>query len=248
MMNKSLWLLGGLGLGAGLIYMSGSQREARYRRLAQDQLQAYRRRTNDLIGQTSRSIGHQTRGWLDRIRPPIDRYGHGWRQRAARPAPAEMLGAQILLILGGIGLGAGLMYILDPRAGRRRRALAYDKVRSYWHATGDYMAKTGRDVRNRTRGLVAEARTQLRGTDTLADTVLAERVWAKLDRVVAQSKAIHLTADQGCVTLKGSVPADQVDELLAAVESVPGVNVVVNQLDVRREPRYAAGAPNNAAE
>jgi hypothetical protein len=159
-----------------------------------------------------------------------------------------MLGTPSLLILGGMGLGAGLMYIFDPRAGRRRRALMYDKVRSYWHATGDYMAKTGRDVRNRTRGLVAEARTQLRGTDRPADAMLAERVRAKLGRVVSQSKAISVTADQGRITLKGSVPADEVNELLAAVESVPGVNVVVNQLEVRREPRYAAGASNNVAE
>lgn len=247
-MNKALWLLGGLGLGAGFIYMSRSEREERYRRLAQDQLQAYRRRTNDLLGQTSRSIGHQTRSWLDRMRSPIDRYGHGWRWQEPPPAPAGMLGAQSLLILGGIGLGAGLMYIFDPRAGRRRRALVYDKVQSYWHATGDYMAKTGRDVRNRTRGLVAEARTQLRGADRPTDTVLVERVRAKLGRVLSQSQAIQVTADQGCVTLKGPVPANEVDELLAAVESVPGVNVVVNQLEFRREPRYAAGAPNNAAE
>jgi hypothetical protein len=247
-MNKALWLLGGLGLGAGLIYLSDSEQEKRYRRLAQGQWRAYRRRTNDLMSQTGRSIGQQTRHWLDRMRPPIDRYGYGWRRQEAPRAPAGTFGTQSLLILGGIGLGAGLMYIFDPRAGRRRRALAYNRVRSYWHATGDYMAKTGRDVRNRTRGLVAEARTQLRGTDRPADTVLVERVRAQLGRVVSQSRAISVTADQGCITLKGPVPADEVNELLAAVESVPGVHVVVNQLEVRREPKYTAGAPNNAAE
>jgi len=151
-------------------------------------------------------------------------------------------------MLGGLALGAGLMYVLDPNTGRRRRALAYDKIQSYWHTTGDFVVQKGRDARNRTRGLLAEARAQLRGTDRPADAALVDRVRARLGHVVSQSKAINVTANQGCVTLKGAVPADEVDELLAAVEAVAGVNMVVNQLEVRREPKYAAGAPNNATE
>ena len=34
---------------------------------------------------------------------------------------------QTLRLLGGIGLGAGLMYFLDPQQGRRRRALVRDQ-------------------------------------------------------------------------------------------------------------------------
>ena len=30
--------------------------------------------------------------------------------------------------VGGVGLGAGLMYLADPRSGRRRRAVAQDKA------------------------------------------------------------------------------------------------------------------------
>lgn len=246
-MNKALWLLGGLGLGAGLIYMSSAEREERYRRLAQAQWQTYRRRTDNLIGQTSRSMGQQTRHLLDRMRHPSTS-GYGWRPREVQAAPAAIWGMQSLLMLGGIGLGAGLMYVFDPRAGKRRRALAYNKLRSYWHTTSDLMTKTVRDAGNRTRGLVAEARTQLSGTARASDTVLAERVRARLGHVVSQSKAISITADQGRVTLKGAVPDDEVNGLLAAVEAVPGVNVVINQLEVRRDHQYAAGAPNNAAE
>jgi uncharacterized protein HemX len=171
-MNKALLVLGGLGLGAGLIYMSASDREEQYRRLAPAQWQTYRRRTNDLIGQTSRSLARQTRGLLGKARPPLK---YGWRQRQMLPTQAGMTGGtQSLLILGCVGIGAGLMYMLDPKAGQRRRALVYDKAQSYWHATCDFLAKTGRDASNRTRGLVHETRTQLGRTGERADAVLAE--------------------------------------------------------------------------
>lgn len=39
------------------------------------------------------------------------------------------------MILVGIGIGAGLMYALDPQ-GNRRRALARDKVTKAVHKTG----------------------------------------------------------------------------------------------------------------
>ena len=252
-MNKTLLILSGLGLGAGLIYMSVAEREEQHRRLAPAQWQTYRRRTSDLFGQTSRSLAHQTRGiarqtrgLLEKARPSRT-YEWGPRQTWARQAGITG-GTPSLWILGCVGIGAGLMYMLDPVAGRRRRTLVYDKAQSYWHATCDFLAKTGRDASNRTRGLVHEARTQLARTDRPADTVLMERVRAKIGRVVSQSKAINVTADHGCVTLRGAVPANEVPELLAAVESVPGVNVVVNQLEVKPESRQAAGAPNNSAE
>jgi hypothetical protein len=64
-----------------------------------------------------------------------------------------------LTLLGGAGLaaglGAGLMYLLDPEGGRQRRALAREKC---LHA-----AKTsGKAVSKATKGLVAEAGSKLR--------------------------------------------------------------------------------------
>lgn len=52
----------------------------------------------------------------------------------------------------GVGLGAGLMYVLDPDRGRRRRAQLRDRTT---HAVGealDTLGKSGRDIRNRARG------------------------------------------------------------------------------------------------
>ena len=47
-MNKTALLIGGLGLGAGLIYMLDSERGERRRAMARAQLERYRRQTDDL--------------------------------------------------------------------------------------------------------------------------------------------------------------------------------------------------------
>lgn len=58
-------------------------------------------------------------------------------------------------LLAGAGIGAGLMYMLDPRMGRRRRALVRDKMASMAHQAGDAAEVVGRDMKNRARGLAA---------------------------------------------------------------------------------------------
>ena len=73
---------------------------------------------------------------------------------------------QNLTLLGsislGVGLGAGLMYLLDPPGGRGRRALARDKAVSKLKATGDSALKKSRHLGNRTKGLVAVTGSKLR--------------------------------------------------------------------------------------
>ena len=61
-----------------------------------------------------------------------------------------------LTFIGGIGLGAGLMYLLDPDRGNRRRARLRDTAARTIHQTGDAISTTSRDISNRTRGVVAE--------------------------------------------------------------------------------------------
>lgn len=54
-------------------------------------------------------------------------------------------------LLSGIGLGAGLMYVLDPNQGRRRRSLARDKVGHALRRMGDTIETTAADISNRAR-------------------------------------------------------------------------------------------------
>jgi hypothetical protein len=167
-MNRTLMLLSGLGLGAGLLYMLDSDRGARRRVQARAQVQAYRRWADDLLptrrslgrtthslGQTARSLGQQTRGLLARTHVPL-LYERSRYQ--LRPKSTGQMGpSNGLLMLGCLGVGMGLMYLLDPNAGRRRRALVRDKVRSYWKDTEQVIAKKRRGTQNRARGVAVEA-------------------------------------------------------------------------------------------
>ena len=62
-----------------------------------------------------------------------------------------------LSLLGSAGLGASLMYLLDPDGGRRRRALARDKAVHGMKAGGRSLRKTSVHLGNKTKGLLAKA-------------------------------------------------------------------------------------------
>jgi hypothetical protein len=62
-----------------------------------------------------------------------------------------------LALLGGVGIGVGLMYLLDPDRGRGRRAVVKDKALSAVNKTGDALGAKSRDLKNRAQGVMAEA-------------------------------------------------------------------------------------------
>ena len=61
-----------------------------------------------------------------------------------------------LNMLAGVGLGATLMYFLDPRGGRRRRALMRDKSIKVSRKTRESVTGHVHDFRNRMRGAAHE--------------------------------------------------------------------------------------------
>lgn len=133
-------------------------------------------------------------------------------------------------LLAGLGLGAGLMYLLDPDRGRRRRAQIRDQVIHTRTLSADALNKRTRDLRNRAQGLVAEARRRTR-QEEVSDELLVARVRSKMGLVVSRPRAIEVVADHGRVVLSGAVPTDEVERLLATVSAVPGVAIVENRLD-----------------
>jgi hypothetical protein len=58
-------------------------------------------------------------------------------------------------LLVGAGLGACLMYFLDPQVGRRRRAGVRDQAVRLTHKVEDAAGTVAQDARNRARGLAA---------------------------------------------------------------------------------------------
>jgi hypothetical protein len=136
-----------------------------------------------------------------------------------------------LALLGGVGLGAGLMYLLDPDGGRRRRALARDKAVHGLKVSGKALRKTSVDVGNRTRGLVAEAGSLLR-KGSADDRKLEGRVRSKLGRHVSHPSALQVQCQDGLVILSGPVLASELDKVLAKVQKIKGVHEVESRLEV----------------
>jgi hypothetical protein len=60
--------------------------------------------------------------------------------------------------LAAFGLGAAIMYILDPESGRRRRAIARDRTVSAANDTAEAIGDAARDLRNRAHGTAAEVK------------------------------------------------------------------------------------------
>ena len=63
-----------------------------------------------------------------------------------------------LTILAGIGIGAGLMYLLDPDRGNRRRALIRDKMVKLNRQTQETVTGYAKDMQNRAKGMLHEAK------------------------------------------------------------------------------------------
>ena len=74
-------------------------------------------------------------------------------------AAANSLG----LLLGGIGIGALLMYLFDPDRGRGRRARLGDQLTSRVNRLSEAAESKARHLRNRAQGVLHEARSILPG-------------------------------------------------------------------------------------
>jgi hypothetical protein len=134
----------------------------------------------------------------------------------------------------GLGLGTGLMYLLDPDRGKRRRALVRDKFVWAARKTGEGFEVTARDLRNRSQGIISELQSRF-SSEPVDDAVLVDRVRSKLGRIVSHPSAIQVTAQNGNVTVAGPILAAEVPELLTCVRRVAGVNDLVDNLEVHEE-------------
>jgi uncharacterized membrane protein/osmotically-inducible protein OsmY len=142
-------------------------------------------------------------------------------------------------LIGGLGLGAALMYAFDPLVGRRRRALARDKATSLARKTATAIDVTSRDLKNRAIGLWSEAKRRA-SREEVDDSVLAERVRSKLGFLASHPASIAVRAENGKVVLEGAILADEVDRLIRGVSSVRGVKRVENRLEAHES---AGGVP-----
>jgi hypothetical protein len=177
---------------------------------------------------------------------------------AAAAVPRRALGATLRgarkvswpWLAVGVLTGVAAMFYLDPRQGRRRRALVRDKLAHLRKVVTRRVPRTierrGRFYRGVATGVAHEAAgVMLNGHDGIVDdeTLVARVRSAVLRRQSIKSGEIHIDAYEGCVTLRGQVDSD--DEIRRLVEDtrhIEGVREVRSYLHLPGTP------PPNKAE
>ena len=136
-----------------------------------------------------------------------------WRD--SRRDEWDELPGMALSALGCFAAGAGLMYLLDPDQGTRRRHVMRDKAVSAVNESGQGLRRTGQHLRNASRGVVAETRARFRH-EVATDYQVGARVRSNMGRVVSHPSAVWVTVVDGDITLTGDVLAGAHAARLAA--------------------------------
>jgi osmotically-inducible protein OsmY len=132
----------------------------------------------------------------------------------------------------GAMIGAGVMYLLDPQGGARRRALITDKATHATTRAGERLGGRARDLQNRSRGVIAGARSRLHAED-VSDDVLEARVRSELGHAIDYAGSLTVVAQEGKVMIGGPVVQRDADRVIETVRKVRGVRAVENQLELR---------------
>lgn len=131
----------------------------------------------------------------------------------------------LLRITAAFGAGMLLMYFLDPNTGRRRRALVRDRALSTGHDVQRLAAAGSRHAANHLRGVAARTRGRF-SHEEVDDDRLEARIRSRLGRLVERPHGVEVRVHDGCVVLKGTAAADEIDDLVDAIASMPGVEEV----------------------
>jgi hypothetical protein len=132
---------------------------------------------------------------------------------------------QLSLFIGA-GLGASLMFVLDPARGTRRRASMRGK-------TGE--AHSGsEDIGNSLSGVGAEIWTRKLPPPT--NSQLERQVRSELGHHIEHGWTIDVVADDGYVTLRGKVLQDELEDAVSTARDVQGVRKVWSEMQVRDRP------------
>jgi len=130
---QTLCLLGGLGLGAGLMYLLDPQQGEARRDLVRGSVSDYGRQSGDFVHDTGRTLGRQAQAVLATTRRPFRRQpGLGERLLAH----AEQLGTTTgMVLVGCVGLGVGLGYLWAHQGSPQQRVPLREKARTSWRPT-----------------------------------------------------------------------------------------------------------------
>jgi uncharacterized membrane protein len=152
------------------------------------------------------------------------------------------------LWIGGVGLGIGAAaYFADPTRGPQRRAALAKGAGRLWERAAGEVKKSLVDAQHHLTGMSARLSSSLRAEDP-PEQVLEARIRSRMGRVLSHPRKVHVVCDHGLVTLWGTVPENEIYELLRTVKAVPGVKEIQEHLDTYEEEvqRHDLDALNHA--
>lgn len=145
----------------------------------------------------------------------------------------------ITLLIGSLA-GAGLMFLMDPQQGKRRRALLRDQFVKLQNTASEQIEARTEMTADRVRGVVAETKKRI-SPEEVSDETLVAQVRSEMGRYVSHPGSVEVTASNGTVTLTGDVLASELEPFVAKVKSMPSVREVDNRLQAHEA---AASKPN----
>ena len=143
----------------------------------------------------------------------------------------------------GLGAGVATAYLLDPESGKKRCAALVREARKLLGNAMYETRKSIEDSQHRLRGLVARLRTNLKNEPS-SDTVLEARIRSRIGRIVSHPRKIHVVCDHGVATLWGVVTQDEIGRLILEAEKNPGVEQVIDHLEIVRRDEVSAEPDN----
>ncbi len=141
------------------------------------------------------------------------------------------------VLFGGLGLGIGLMYWLDPDRGKRRRALMRDRARHLSKVANRELNRKANDLRNRAQGVWFDTE-KLFESETFTDERIVGQIRTKLGRLSSHPHAVKTIVENGKVTLSGLILADEVETLLKGIASTGGVREIENNLEAHESAEH----------
>ncbi|MCC6382037.1 MAG: BON domain-containing protein [Dehalococcoidia bacterium] len=156
------------------------------------------------------------------------------RRRRTSAPPALLLTVAAASAFAGMLVGGLALFLFDPRNGRRRRALARDRVVHLSHAS---LRRTRLATRRLRAGSAAARRRAVhavahRESSVPDDRTLLDRVESVVFRSSSIPKgAVNLTVFEGVAILRGALEdPDEIAAFERRVRDVPGVRGVNNLL------------------
>lgn len=243
-------LTGRLAGGAAALGARASDRAADARDSGADYLSGW----GDTLGSFGRRFTQGARGYGRSAADARDSAWDSARHYASRAQGAlpwhkqeeSHAGAYTAAGITAAALGAGAIYLFDRTNGRARRKVALDQATRIVNDCGSAFRQSGRylnDIMNRSRGFAHEARARFTGAPgDVSPETLMQRVRSQMGHAVGNAGAISVMVNNdGNVTLTGRVLGSELDALLKTVQGVPGVNEIINRLDVQDTAEAVAG-------